>query len=61
MKKQLAADICKVTLPIREKIDAVYNDTDYLRKVTQMGRDKARESANATLALAKKAVGFKVF
>ena len=61
MKKQLAADICKVTLPIREKIDAVYNDTDYLRKVTQMGRDKARESAIATLALAKKAVGFKVF
>jgi hypothetical protein len=61
MKKQLAADICKVTLPIREKIDAVYNDTDYLRKVTQMGRDKARESAIATLTLAKKAVGFKVF
>ncbi|MCF0177729.1 MAG: tryptophan--tRNA ligase [Bacteroidales bacterium] len=61
MKKQLAADICKVTLPIREKIDAIYNDDAYLHKVTTMGKEKARESASKTLALAKKAVGFKVF
>src|SRR5574344_2033587 len=26
LKKQLAADICKYTLPIREKIDEIYND-----------------------------------
>ncbi|MBO4557765.1 MAG: tryptophan--tRNA ligase [Bacteroidales bacterium] len=61
LKKQLAADICKVTLPIRERIDAIYNDDEYLRKVTAMGREKARESARATLALAKQAVGFKAF
>jgi tryptophanyl-tRNA synthetase len=59
MKKQLAADICKVTLPIKEKIDAIYNDTDYLRRVTTLGTERARESASATLKLAKKAVGFK--
>lgn len=61
LKKQLAADICRVTLPIREKIDAIYNDEAYLHKVVAEGRDKARASASATLALARKAVGFKVF
>lgn len=61
MKKQLAADICKLTLPIKEKIDVIYNDSDYLHKVTSMGREKARESASATLALVRKAVGFKAF
>jgi len=61
LKKQLAQDICKVTLPIRERIDGIYNDEEYLKKVVTMGRERARESAAATLALAKKAVGFKVF
>ena len=61
LKKQLAADICKVTLPIRERIDAIYNDDAYLHKVVSEGRDKARTSASATLALARKAMGFKVF
>ena len=61
LKKQLAADICKVTLPIRERIDAIYNDDAYLHRVVSEGRDKARASASATLALARKAMGFKVF
>ncbi len=61
LKKQLAADICKQTLPIRERIDEISNNSDFLRKVTREGAQKARESAAATLALAKKAVGFKVF
>ena len=61
LKKQLAADICKHTLPIRERIDAIYNDEQYLSRVTKMGAEKARESASATLTLAKKAVGFKSF
>ena len=61
LKKQLAADICKVTLPIRDRIESITSDADYLRKVTEMGRDKARASAQATLALAKEAVGLKRF
>lgn len=61
LKGQLAQDICKYTLPIRERIDSIYNDDAYLSKVAALGRDKARESAQATLKLAKKAVGFKVF
>lgn len=61
LKKQLAADICKYTLPIREKIDDIYNNEEYLHSVTKIGTEKARESASATLKLAKKAVGFKSF
>ena len=61
LKKQLAADICKVTLPIRDRIESITSDAAYLRKVTEMGREKARESAKATLALAKEAVGLKRF
>ena len=61
LKKQLAADICKVTLPIRDRIESITSDADYLRKVTEIGREKARASAQATLALAKEAVGLKRF
>ena len=61
MKKQLAADICATVAPIRERIDAIYNESDYLHRVTALGREKARASASATLALAREAVGFKPF
>lgn len=61
MKKQLAEDICNTTRPIRERIDAIYNDDAYLAKVASTGKDKARASASATLKLAKEAVGFRAF
>lgn len=61
LKKQLAQDICKITLPIKEKIDAIYNDEAYLSKVVASGRDRARASASATLAEVRKAVGFRAF
>lgn len=61
MKKQLAADICATVAPIRERIDSIYNDAEYLHRVTAMGREKARASAAATLQLAREAVGFKPF
>ena len=61
LKKQLAADICKMTLPIKERIDAIYNDDAYLGKVVASGRERARASAAATLSLVKKAIGFKTF
>jgi len=61
LKKQLAADICKVTLPIKARIDDIYNNEEYLRKVVTSGRERARESASRTLSLARKAVGFKSF
>ena len=61
LKKQLATDICKHTLPIKEKFEAIYNDEDYLKRVIKRGTDLARESAQATLTEAKKAVGFRSF
>ncbi len=61
LKKQLATDICKHTLPIREKIEEIYKDEAFLRRVIKRGTEKARESASATLCEAKKAVGFRSF
>ena len=61
LKKQLAQDICKITLPIKEKIDAIYNDEAYLSKVVASGRDRARASASATLTEVRKAIGFRAF
>ena len=61
LKKQLATDICKHTLPIREKIEEIYKDEAFLRRVIKRGTEKARESASATLYEAKKAVGFRSF
>ena len=45
----------------RYRIDAIYNDDAYLSKVVASGRERARESAAATLSLVRKAVGFKSF
>jgi len=61
LKKQLATDICRHTLPIREKIEEIYKDEAYLKRVIKRGTEKARESASATLYEAKKAVGFRSF
>ena len=61
MKKQLATDIIAVTSPIRERILALENDTDYLRKVTLEGAEKARASASKTLKEVRKIMGFKGF
>ncbi|MDH8701495.1 tryptophanyl-tRNA synthetase [Dysgonomonadaceae bacterium PH5-43] len=61
MKKQLAEDIINVTSPIREKINAIKEDDAYLRKVTQEGAEKARESASKTLKEVREIMGFKPF
>lgn len=61
LKKQLATDICKHTLPIRARIEEIYNDEEYLSKVVKRGTELARASASATLTEVKKAVGFKSF
>lgn len=61
MKKQLAADIISVTSPIRERILGLENDTEYLRKVTREGAEKARESASKTIKEVRNIMGFKGF
>jgi tryptophanyl-tRNA synthetase len=61
MKKQLAEDAVIFTAPLREKINALLNDNDYLRKVVKMGTEKARESASKTLREVREIIGYKSF
>ncbi|MBN1112018.1 MAG: tryptophan--tRNA ligase [Bacteroidales bacterium] len=61
LKKQLAEDIITVINPIREKILDNYNNEEYLRKVSRMGAEKARESAAKTVREVREIIGFKPF
>ena len=61
LKKQLAEDIIIFTTPIRERINDIYNDSDYLRKVVKMGAEKARESASKTVREVREILGYKPF
>lgn len=61
MKKQLAEDLVKFTSPIRERIEAILADNDYLRKVATMGAEKARESAAKTISDVRHIIGFREF
>lgn len=61
LKKQLAEDIITFTTPIRERINEIYNDSDYLRKVVTMGAEKARESASKTLRDVREILGYRPF
>ena len=59
LKKQIAADICKTTAPIRERIQEFSANTELLDKIAREGADRARESAAATLREVRKIVGFR--
>ena len=61
LKNQLAEDITKFTSPIRERILSIHDDDAYLKKVTRMGTDKARESASKTLREVREIIGFRSF
>ncbi|MFW6283604.1 MAG: tryptophan--tRNA ligase, partial [Minisyncoccales bacterium] len=61
LKKKLAEDIINFTDPIREKIKAIASDDTYLRKVAEMGREKAHESAAKTIKEVREIIGFKPF
>jgi tryptophanyl-tRNA synthetase len=59
MKKQLADDICKVTLPICERILEIKGNEKYLNEIVKYGAEKARISASKTLAGVKEIMGFR--
>ncbi len=61
MKKQLAEDMILFTAPFREKIKDLLSNEAYLRKVALEGKEKARESASATLSEVRSLIGFKPF
>lgn len=61
LKKQLAEDILKYTLPIKERYADIINDEAYLRKVVTCGAERARASASATLREVREIMGIRKF
>lgn len=58
MKKQLATDMVKFITPIREKAETIRADQAYLKSVMEQGAQKARQSAQATMAIVRQVTGF---
>ncbi|MDE6423825.1 MAG: tryptophan--tRNA ligase [Muribaculaceae bacterium] len=59
MKKQLAEDILKVTLPIRERILDIRSNDEYLSKVVKSGAERARAYAADTLRDVREIMGIR--
>ena len=61
MKKQLAADINIFCAPIRDRINEIVSDNDYLDRVARMGAEKASSGAAKTLNEVRQIIGFKPY
>lgn len=59
MKKQLAKDIIAITAPMRERIEDIIADTNYLHRVAAQGAEKARASAAKTISEVRQIIGFR--
>lgn len=59
LKKQLAEDMISFTEPFRQRIAEISADQDYITKVMNMGAEKARASAQATVRMAREIIGFR--
>ena len=57
MKKQLATDMIQFIGPIRERVNEILADENYLTGVMKNGAQKAAESAEATMKLTRKSMG----
>ena len=58
MKKQLAADICSLLAPIRERILEFRSNDEYLERLAREGAERARESAAKTIREVREIIGF---
>ncbi len=61
LKKQLAEDILKITLPIRERYLEIRDNDEYIARVVKQGAERARERAAKTLAEVRDVMGIKRF
>ena len=61
LKKQLAKDINTFCAPIRERINEMMSNTDYLDKVVRIGAEKASVSASKTINEVREIIGFKPY
>ena len=58
MKKQLAADICSLLAPIRERILEFRSNDEYLERLAREGAERARESAAKSIREVREIIGF---
>lgn len=61
MKQQLGEDMVNFIAPIREKAKALQQDENTIRKILKAGAEKARASASATIAEARKRIGINYY
>ena len=61
LKKQLAEDILRVTTPIRQRINDIRDNDEYLSQVVRQGAERAREAASQTLKEVREVMGIKRF
>lgn len=61
LKKQLSADIIAATDPIRERIKEIDANPQILHNAIELGRDKARASAQKTIKEVREIMGFRNF
>ena len=59
LKKQLAEDLLKLTLPIRERILDIRGNDEYLSKVVREGAERARAYAADTLKDVREIMGIR--
>ena len=59
LKKQIAADLCALVGPIRERINEYGANPDLLDRIAKEGAEVARESAAATLREVRHIIGFR--
>lgn len=59
MKKQLAEDMVAFVNPISAKIKDLTANTDYIKNVIAMGKEKASASADVTIKDVRSIIGFK--
>ena len=59
LKKQLAEDMLKVTMPIRERILDIRGNDEYLSKIVKQGAERARETASKTLQDVREIMGIR--
>jgi tryptophanyl-tRNA synthetase len=51
----------RVTTPIRERVNDIMADEDYLRRVVRQGAERARARAAETLAEVRQVMGIRGF
>jgi tryptophanyl-tRNA synthetase len=61
MKKQLAEDMINFISPIRQKVNQILNDEEYLNKVMKQGAEKAIVHAEITMKMVRDAMGLNYF